>query len=37
MLLVARGYEVNAGFLERIRNNPGTLVEPMRVILAAAA
>jgi response regulator RpfG family c-di-GMP phosphodiesterase len=34
MLLVARGFEVTPGFLERIRNmKPGTVKEPLRVLL----
>jgi hypothetical protein len=34
MLLVARGFEVTPGFLERIRNlKPGTVKEPLRVVL----
>jgi len=34
-LLVARGYEVTQGFLERIRNfSPGTVKEPVRVVLS---
>jgi hypothetical protein len=34
-LLVARGYEVTASFLERIRNfRAGTVKEPLRVIVA---
>lgn len=32
MLIVARGYEVNLSFLERLRNFlPGTIVEPLKV------
>lgn len=35
-LLVARGYEITAGFLERIRNfGRGTVKEPVRVIVPA--
>lgn len=38
MLLVARGFEVTAGFLERIRNLPsGTVKEPLRVTLTRDA
>jgi hypothetical protein len=38
MLLVARGFEVTAGFLERIRNLPaGTVKEPLRVTLTRNA
>ncbi len=34
MLMVARGFEVTAGFLERARNfQPGTVKEPLRVVL----
>jgi len=34
-LLVARGYEVTQGFLERIRNfRPGTVKEPVRVVVS---
>jgi len=34
MLLVARGFEVTPGFLERVRNlKPGTVREPLRVTL----
>ena len=34
MLLVARGYEVTAGFVARARNfRPGTIKEPLRVIV----
>ena len=37
MLLVARGYEVTPGFLERVRNlKPGTVKEPLRVVLRSA-
>jgi response regulator RpfG family c-di-GMP phosphodiesterase len=37
-LLIARGYEVTAGFLERARNfRPGTVKEPLRVIVRASA
>jgi len=37
MLLVARGFEVTAGFLERVRNlKPGSVKEPFRVVLKAA-
>jgi CheY-like chemotaxis protein len=33
-LLVARGFEVTAGFLERARNfKPGTVKEPLRVVM----
>jgi hypothetical protein len=33
-LLVARGYEVTAGFVERVRNfSHGTIKEPLRVIV----
>lgn len=36
-LLVARGFEVTQGFLERARNfKPGTVKEPLRVILRPA-
>jgi response regulator RpfG family c-di-GMP phosphodiesterase len=36
MLLVARGYEVTPGLLERVRNlAPGTIKEPLRVLLKA--
>lgn len=36
-LLVARGFEVTAGFLERARNlQPGTVKEPLRVVLRKA-
>jgi len=36
MLLVARGFEITPGFLERVRNlKPGTVREPLRVILRA--
>jgi response regulator RpfG family c-di-GMP phosphodiesterase len=38
MLLVARGFEVTPGFLERIRNlKPGSVKEPFRVVLKSAA
>lgn len=34
MLLVARGFEVTQGFLERVRNlKPGTVKEPLRVTI----
>ena len=34
MLLVARGFEVTTGFLERVRNlKPGTVREPLRVTI----
>jgi response regulator RpfG family c-di-GMP phosphodiesterase len=37
MLLVARGYEVTPGFLERVRNlKAGTVKEPLRVVLRSA-
>ena len=37
-LIVARGYEVNASFIERARNfKPGTVKEPVRVVVRAAA
>jgi hypothetical protein len=33
-LLVARGYEVTPGFVERAKNfRPGTVKEPLRVIV----
>jgi hypothetical protein len=36
-LLVARGYEVTAGFVERIENfRPGMVKEPVRVVVRAA-
>ncbi|HEY8926849.1 MAG TPA: hypothetical protein VIU64_20840, partial [Polyangia bacterium] len=36
MLLVARGFEVTPGFLERVRNlKPGTVREPLRVTIRA--
>ncbi len=36
-LLVARGYEVTPGFLERVRNfMPGAIREPLRIEVAAA-
>jgi response regulator RpfG family c-di-GMP phosphodiesterase len=36
-LLVARGFEVTAGFVERARNfHPGTVKEPLRVLLRRA-
>lgn len=38
MLLVARGFEVTQGFLERVRNlKPGTVKEPLRVIVKPTA
>jgi CheY-like chemotaxis protein len=38
MMLVARGFEVTAGFLERVRNlPPGTVKEPLRVTLTRSA
>ena len=38
MLLVARGYEVTPGFLERVRNlKPGTVKEPLRVVLRSGS
>jgi CheY-like chemotaxis protein len=38
MLLVARGFEVTQGFLERLRNlKPGTVKEPLRVVVRPAA
>ena len=37
-LLVARGFEVTAGFVERARNfQPGTVKEPLRVVLRRSA
>jgi hypothetical protein len=37
-LLAARGYEVTAGFIERIRNfRRGTIKEPVRVIVPPSA
>jgi CheY-like chemotaxis protein len=37
-LLVARGYEITAGFVERARNfRPGTMKEPVRVIVRSGA
>lgn len=33
LLLVARGYEVTAGFLERLRNFRGSVKEPVRVLV----
>jgi hypothetical protein len=37
-LLVARGFEVTPGFLERVRNlKPGTVKEPLRVTLRSAS
>ena len=38
MLLVARGFEVTQGFLERVRNlKPGTVKEPLRVVVKPTA
>lgn len=38
MLLVARGFEVTQGFLERVRNlKPGTIKEPFRVVVRPPA
>jgi response regulator RpfG family c-di-GMP phosphodiesterase len=38
MLLVARGFEVTQGFLERLRNlKAGTVKEPLRVVVRPAA
>ena len=37
-LLVARGFEVTPGFLERVRNlKPGTVKEPVRVTIRATS
>lgn len=36
LLLVARGYEVTAGFIERVRNFRGMLEEPLRVEVRAS-
>lgn len=37
-LVVARGYEVTAGFIERARNfTPGTVKEPVRVVVRSAS
>jgi len=36
-LLVSRGYEITASFMERIRNHPGNIAEPLRVIVATGA
>jgi hypothetical protein len=33
VLLVCRGYEITESFLARVRNHPGNLVEPLRVIV----
>jgi len=33
-LFVARGYEITAGFLERLKNlRPGSVKEPLKVII----
>ncbi|MBC8133139.1 MAG: response regulator [Deltaproteobacteria bacterium] len=38
MLLVARGFEITPGFLERTRNmKPGTVKEPLRVVMRPAS
>jgi len=37
VLLVARGFEVTPGFVERVRNlKPGTIKEPLRVLVKPA-